>query len=886
VAAGMIGAWLAAGSMGLLAHPLRHALTWLSMAVMLVAAWPQGRRAWKDWGTLAAAILAGVILSVPANGVYNVLGVAVVVAVVARVHAGIDGRALGIAAFAVTVLGVFRLACTTIASVWLAADWAGEALGAVAATILGKPLSVGATFGGVDFLVLMAAFFGAWLSSTPRPRRGRAACALAAILVGHLGYLVILAYSTDLAAALLVHGPTPEPELYVPPPWFLSDALRTLLPWNIPALAGLIHAAIAACTFRWASWEKGTSTFVATPGTGRTSAAGPSGKTWMSPFLEIGPWVLAVLIAGVTALSPVNCDLSGRKIVACERGNLNWDKPVHDRYGRASAGLCGMFPTLVSCLGGTLARSADLSEETLAGADVLVVIHPMGPWPQDRVQRVWDYVRRGGSLLVVAEPRAWENGQMSSFNELLGPTSMAVRFDTAIGETGVWQHALHAVAHPATAGIGDARGRFGLAQGSSIETRWPARPLVVGRFGWSDPGSDAVLTGQYRFDPGERLGDLVLVAEQRIGAGTVCVLGDATALQNEGLSNGYEFVGRLMGYLAGHRAGPQAGWRQALGLAGCLVLLGLLAWRLDPGPLAWTSLLLAVSLGFFTMISAADSKVLPDGGKTPPNCLACIDASHLESYRGYPWLETGLAGEDPSEVSEDEDSVPMRRLWRDTGIGGLELNLMRNGYLPIRIPQLTAEQLQRAGLLVSIAPARAYSAGERTAIRDFVRRGGVWVVMAGADRAGPINAALADFELRVPPSPLRMGEEAAEPLPIGHIRAPYSNLGGHQSELIFDSAWPVECRAEGAEVLARPGTTGPTVVSVPLGEGTIVLVGDSGFAANRNLENDDGLPLVGVRENAAFWRWLIKRVRDRQDWTPPEIPQPKVEPEDDEEAMP
>ena len=757
VMAGMIGAWLAAGSMGLLAHPLRHALTWLSMAVMLVAGWPQGRRAWKEWGILAAAILAGLILTVPAHGVYNVLGPAVVLAVVARVHAGIDGRALGIAAFAVTVLGVFRLACTAIATVWLAADWAGQALGAVAATILGRPLLVGATFGGVDFLVLMAALFGAWLCSTPRPRWGRAACALAAILVGHLGYLMILACSTDLAAALPVHGPTPEPPLYVPPPWLLSDALRTLFPWNVPALAGLIHAAIAACMFRWAKWKAEN---------GKPKADSADTVRNVRFPLSAFRFSLALLIPVVTAVSPVNCDLSGRKIVAYERGNLNWDKPVHDRYGRSSAGLYGMFPTLVSCLGGTLARSADLSEEALAGADVLVVIHPMGPWPQDRLQRVWDYVRRGGSLLVVAEPWAWENGQMSSFNDLLGPTAMAVRFDTAIGETGVWQHALHAVAHPATAGIGDQRGRFGLGLGSSIETAWPARPLVIGRFGWSDPGSDAVLTRQYRFDPGERLGDLVLAAEQRIGTGTVCVLGDATALQNEGLSNGYEFVGRLLGYLAGHRAGPQAGWRQALGLAGCLLLLGLLAWRLDPGPLAWSSLLLAVSFGFSTMISAAESKVLPDGGKTSPNCLACIDASHLESYRGYPWLETGLAGEDPSEVSEDEDSLPTRRLWRDTGIGGLELNLMRNGYLPIRIPQLTAEQLRRAGLLVSIAPARAYSAGEQKAIRDFVRRGGIWVAMVGADRSGPINRALADFELRVPPSSLYTGDEGAEPLPI------------------------------------------------------------------------------------------------------------------------
>ena len=402
-----------------------------------------------------------------------------------------------------------------------------------------------------------------------------------------------------------------------------------------------------------------------------------------------------------------------------------------------------MFPTLVSCLGGTFARSADLSEQDLAKADVLVVIHPMGPWPEDRLQRIWEFVRGGGSLLVVAEPRAWEAGRTSSFDELLEPTSMAVRFDTAISETDLWQHSLHFMVHPTTALLGDERGRLGLAQCSSIRTRWPARPLVIGRWGWSDPGSDAVLTGQYRFDAGERLGDLVLAAEERVGDGKVYVLGDATALTNEGLSSGYEFVGRLLAYLSGPSGGTQAGWRQAMGAVGLILLVVLLAWRPNPGSLAWASLALATSLGLFTLVGTDGSKVVPDGRITTPNSLACIDASHLEAYSGYPWLETGLAGLGDTEV-EDDDDLRFRRLRRDCGIGGLELNLMRNGYLPIRVTELSAEQLQRAGLLISIAPARAYSAGERKAIKDFLNDGGTWICMAGADRAGPINRALSN----------------------------------------------------------------------------------------------------------------------------------------------
>ena len=255
---GMVAAWLAAGSMGLLAHPLRHALTWLAMAAAMMACWPAGRRSRREWGILAAGVVGGLILTAAATAAYNVLGVAVVLAVLARTHAGLDRRAMLTAALAATVLGVFRLACITIPVVWQAADGLGQAMGAVASAISGRPLWVGASLGGVDFLVLMVAFWGVWLAETERPRRTRAVCGLAAILAGHLGYLVLLSYAIDMADALPVHK-SPELEIYVPPPWFLSDALRTLLPWSLPLVAGLVQAAIAAGMFRWAEWKAGMS---------------------------------------------------------------------------------------------------------------------------------------------------------------------------------------------------------------------------------------------------------------------------------------------------------------------------------------------------------------------------------------------------------------------------------------------------------------------------------------------------------------------------------------------------------------------------------------------------------------------------------------------------
>ena len=149
------------------------------------------------------------------------------------------------------------------------------------------------------------------------------------------------------------------------------------------------------------------------------------------------------------------------------------------------------------------------------------------------------------------------------------------------------------MAHPAAIGIDDLRNRFGIQLGSSIRTRWPARPALVGRWGWSDPGNDAADTGVSSYTAGDRLGDLVLAAEQAVGRGHVFVLGDTSPLQNDGLPAAFPFTGRLLSYLANRPSNPQAGWRQWLTLAALLTMLGLMAGR----PAAWQTMLTPAVLG-------------------------------------------------------------------------------------------------------------------------------------------------------------------------------------------------------------------------------------------------------------------------------------------------
>jgi hypothetical protein len=72
------GAWIAAGSVGLMGHALRHALTWLAVVVAIVCAWQKiERRAPLLAGAIAALVAAAFMLS-STNPATNVFAVAVV----------------------------------------------------------------------------------------------------------------------------------------------------------------------------------------------------------------------------------------------------------------------------------------------------------------------------------------------------------------------------------------------------------------------------------------------------------------------------------------------------------------------------------------------------------------------------------------------------------------------------------------------------------------------------------------------------------------------------------------------------------------------------------------------------------------------------------------
>ena len=155
------------------------------------------------------------------------------------------------------------------------------------------------------------------------------------------------------------------------------------------------------------------------------------------------------------------------------------------------------------------------------------------------------------------------------------------------------------MAHPTTAGISDEENSFGLVIGATLQAGWNARPLIAGRWGWSDVGDETngvAMMGNREYDPGEKLGDLILAAEKPYGLGKIIVFGDTSGFTN-GLTVGcHAYTSRLYAYLASSVSTCQALWRQLLGLCLAVLLLILVLQRPTAGQILATALVVGVSL--------------------------------------------------------------------------------------------------------------------------------------------------------------------------------------------------------------------------------------------------------------------------------------------------
>jgi len=168
---------------------------------------------------------------------------------------------------------------------------------------------------------------------------------------------------------------------------------------------------------------------------------------------------------------------------------------------------------------------------------------------------------------------------------------------------------------------------------------------------------------------------------------------------------------------------------------------------------------------------------------------------------------------------------------------------------------LTAERLDRAGLLVLTAPGRRFSDDEIALVRRFVEQGGTLICMVGAEEARASATLLEEFQFKVAPSPVGPGENIREPDPLGAFAVSYGRANEPKIVVQFYAAWPLEILTNYYTYIREmiDGQEVPVVARVQIGQGRVMVIADTNFAINRNLESITNQ----YPSHINFWRVLL-----------------------------
>jgi hypothetical protein len=492
-----------------------------------------------------------------------------------------------------------------------------------------------------------------------------------------------------------------------------------------------------------------------------------------------------------------------RSVLLYEPGFQNWLAPSEKEFGRYSAGMLGTLPRFVEALGAEPRMTRDLAAEEITSADAIVLINQDAPLPSGTVDRLDAFVRAGGYLVVVADHtflHERRGGKPQLFaNEPLRFTHMRFANDSADPLAPGFSASVRACRLGGSLRPG-AGNPSGTSIGGAVHTSWPARPVLVATYAYEDLGLAAHdaqrgFLGDLVWNRGERLGDVVLAAEEDMGKGRVLVVGDTTGVTNLGRPFHWHWWGASLRPAAGAPGRTYA----------CAVLL-------------------------------LASAVFVIAGR--PRAAMIGFALALGSMAGRDHEARPLAGEAPVLVL-DQAPCPEGRAggWDGDGSLSLLLSAYRAGYVPCVGDAREGALLDRVEALVVAAPRADPGREWAERILAWVETGGRLFVGASHADSRNIAGLLAPLGAEVSPrilGPRRMILAGATVT----LREPWA------LDVARGSWRPLLC-ADG-EVLAA---------ARDVGRGEVVLVGDSRFFRNEALESAERVD----EENVRYLVGLLRR---------------------------
>jgi len=199
--------------------------------------------------------------------------------------------------------------------------------------------------------------------------------------------------------------------------------------------------------------------------------------------------------------------------------------------------------------------------------------------------------------------------------------------------------------------------------------------------------------------------------------------------------------------------------------------------------------------------------------------------------------------------------------YHENGIDGLFNNLMRNGYLPLFMNE--SSLLDKGEVLVIIAPTKTYSKKETKEIKNFVKNGGLLLMSVGCNEKESVETLLETFEMDIEEMPLG-------PIPwITDTHSPsptisQEDLEKYWHEPKFMEVYPLGCRGT-CHVYASISYLGKTydlIIGREYKKGRVILIGDSRFLLNENLEFSVESTRRNKPQYLTFWVGNIELIND------------------------
>ncbi|HBA83480.1 MAG TPA: hypothetical protein DCZ95_05230 [Verrucomicrobia bacterium] len=428
--------------------------------------------------------------------------------------------------------------------------------------------------------------------------------------------------------------------------------------------------------------------------------------------------------------------------------------------------------------------------------DVVIMINPTGVVEQAE-QKLYSYLATGGSLLLMGDHTDIA-GSQECLNRILHPLGASIRFDSGFPAGRAWSLRYDLQCHRVTASLDRMNQGLQWGTGATLDLKGISWfPLLIGKYVFSDIGNrlntNNAFLGDYSYQPGELLGDVILAAERSVGRGRIVALGDTTSFQNLAIIRSWPFLDRLVTHLTG-RSHAQGQLMFALSVCVFASLLIILFW-------SQTWRLLAIS----TIVLAASGLDLlarrPWEVKYPPRPVALVDVCYANRLN----LEH----------------------WRNDSIDGLLINLIRSGFWPILSNTTGIEDINAPSAKIVIAPQKKRSKSDFASWENDAMAGTTLLLSVGYPTETSVACWLQEQGLIINNEPLG-------PVPI-RGRGPYENFLRRSQEPQFSEAWSVSLQsAVWKSIYAWGGRD--VVVERNLGLGRLVVIADPLFLLDRTLE--------------------------------------------------